>query len=100
MKVSGAKTARVGALSWFYIDSIDSPFLFGWFLFSLARMLLLTALVADVNVCECVVNVAAVALAFHSWKGYCYCTATVLVRTDSVVNVGEKCSQCSRSWHS
>ena len=57
--------------------------------FSLVGLLLLTTSVgvADVNVCECVVNVAAVA-AWHSSVGKAPATTTVLVRTDSVVNVG------------
>ena len=70
--------------------------------FSLVGLLLLTTLVgvADVNVCECVVNVAD-ALAWHSTVGKAPTTVTVLVRTDSVinvgvVNVGKECSQCSR----
>ena len=55
--------------------------------FSLVGLLLLTTLVgvADVNVCECVVNVAAVA-AWHSTDGKA--PAIVPVRTDSDVNVG------------
>ena len=64
-------------------------------------LLLLTTSVgvADVNVCECVVNVAAVA-AWHSTVGKAPTTVIVIVRTDSlvnvgVVNVGGECSQCS-----